>query len=862
MKPILLAALLSGIGLAAERPNIILLMADDLGWGDPSYNNGWIQTPALDTMAAEGLQFDRFYSASAVCSPTRASCLTGRNPLRVGIPNANTGRLGVDETPLSEVLDEAGYATGHFGKWHLGTLTTLRADSNRGAPGNHSVYSPPWQHGYDFTFATEAKVPTFHPMRRTVNGLPEPVSFSDPNFYGTRYWTTPTDLAAPEGVAVAVTDNLSGDDSRVIMDRVIPFIQGAVAEKTPFFSVVWFHTPHKPLPDPDGSFPVDSDESYTKAIVDMDEQIARLRTELTRLGVAQETMLWFCSDNGPENGVGSAGPFRARKRSLHEGGLRVPGILVWPEKIASARTTSFPAVTSDYYPTILDYLELTVPNQKPIDGISLRGVIENTDLIREESIGFQYLNSRSWVNHRYKLISKDGGATYELYDLLADPSEQNNIAEANPGLVHQMTREYQAWAEAVANDTTYLPPEEVTTVMLNTPASIVDGPFEVSIDFSDPVTGLEMADFIITNATPDELFGSGTSYTLTVTPLVSGPVALRLPEETVTNQNGDPNETSTILTVLFSENIGSNGTIVLDDHFDTSPPSNWGTQGNSVAAQHNLIVSNSIMTSSVSSQNTESNRGLASEIPFDPLQNNGFSVTFVVDEVGQAPTTNGFFLGIAGSKDVFYRDNTTRNFGLTFFGLESRTNSSQGFGLNFGDNFGPAGAEIRLTQGGVQLASFLDGFTATLSADQLGWQLSLFNVTSANGSNEPILRTGLWADAGTSFQDRFGNDSSWHIVTSNQRTATGQHDVAFERIRLVSGREPAPEITSTSIDPENSQLSLSFKSIEGWPYLIERSSDLETWQESARIIANSRSNWFNEPLTTDTALFYRIRRPE
>jgi arylsulfatase A-like enzyme len=120
--PILTSLLLStATALANERPNIVLMMADDLGWGDPSYNGGWINTPTLDAMAASGLRFDRFYAASAVCSPTRGSCLTGRHPLRLGISNANSGRLGTDETPLSEVLDRVGYATGHFGKWHLGT---------------------------------------------------------------------------------------------------------------------------------------------------------------------------------------------------------------------------------------------------------------------------------------------------------------------------------------------------------------------------------------------------------------------------------------------------------------------------------------------------------------------------------------------------------------------------------------------------------------------------------------------------------------------------------------------------------------------------------------------------------------------
>ena len=144
--------------LAAERPNIILCMADDMGWGDPGYNSasvtladgvtphpdrGWISTPNLDLMASSGIRFDRFYAASAVCSPTRASCLTGRNPFRVGVPTANSGSLGRDESSLSRLLSRLGYRCGHFGKWHLGVMTTLTNDSNRGGPGSQNHYHDP-----------------------------------------------------------------------------------------------------------------------------------------------------------------------------------------------------------------------------------------------------------------------------------------------------------------------------------------------------------------------------------------------------------------------------------------------------------------------------------------------------------------------------------------------------------------------------------------------------------------------------------------------------------------------------------------------------------------------------------------------
>ena len=129
----------------SPRPNIILMMADDLGWGDVGYNgNELIQTPSIDELAQNGICFNRFYAAAPVCSPTRFSCLTGRHPQRAGIFSANVGHLPREELSLSELLKGEGYITGHFGKWHLGTLTTEEVDANRGRPGDSSHYSPPW----------------------------------------------------------------------------------------------------------------------------------------------------------------------------------------------------------------------------------------------------------------------------------------------------------------------------------------------------------------------------------------------------------------------------------------------------------------------------------------------------------------------------------------------------------------------------------------------------------------------------------------------------------------------------------------------------------------------------------------------
>ena len=136
-----------------NRPNVIMIMCDDLGWGDTGFNgNEIIKTPNLDLLASKGMVFNRFYSASPVCSPTRASCLTGRNPYRMDIPGANSGHMKMEEVTLAEILRKHKYKTGHFGKWHLGTFTSRIKDANRGRPGVSEHFSIPTQHGFDEFF--------------------------------------------------------------------------------------------------------------------------------------------------------------------------------------------------------------------------------------------------------------------------------------------------------------------------------------------------------------------------------------------------------------------------------------------------------------------------------------------------------------------------------------------------------------------------------------------------------------------------------------------------------------------------------------------------------------------------------------
>ena len=430
---------------ATGRPNVILCMADDMGYGDPAYNgHPIIKTPALDEMARTGVRFDRFYSGAPVCSPTRGSCLTGRHPYRYGIFFANVGCLPKEEVTLAEVLGSMGYATGHFGKWHLGTLTKTVKDSNRGGPKGVKHYSPPWDNGFDTCFATEAKVPTYNPMKQPGTDKP----------YGTYYWSGPEKR---------VTDNLDGDDSRVIMDRVVPFLRQAVDDDKPFFAVVWFHAPHLPCvagPEHRKLYADKSEKAqhYLGCISAMDEQIARLRKELRTLGVADNTMLWFCSDNGPEGRTktpdnGSAGPLRGRKRSLYEGGIRVPGLLAWPARIKGPVRVSAPCGTEDYFPTVLAALGYELkPGQTilPKDGLNILPMIEGKQAERPAAMGRQSAGQIALIDNRYKLMRPRGKSEWELYDLQADVGEAKDIAGDHPDVVAKMSKAVLEWQASCA----------------------------------------------------------------------------------------------------------------------------------------------------------------------------------------------------------------------------------------------------------------------------------------------------------------------------------------------------------------------------------------------------------------------------
>ena len=451
---ILILLSLVSCNLKNDRPNIILCMADDLGWGDVGYNgNPKIQTPNLDEMAASGIQFNRFYSGSSVCSPTRGSCLTGRNPYRYGVYTANKGHLKKEEVALPEIFKELGYATGHFGKWHLGTMTPDYSGKGKGRQPELNFMTPGMA-GNEEWFATEYAVATYDPYdpgnKHDKVGDPRAL-----------YWHN----------GVNITDGLSGCDSEIIMDKAIPFIRKSVKKKKPFFVVIWFHAPHAPVVGhPEymeklyGKY-TENEQHFYSVVTALDAQMGRLRSELKDLGVSDNTALCFTSDNGPEGNPGkrnkfqgSAGPFRGRKRSLYEGGVRVPGIIEYPARFAEHRKIDAPCVTSDYYPTLCELVGLDIQEYcRPYDGISLWSIMAGEQTMRKSPIGFQFGKQKSIVDDQYKLVhnlsidrpNSDNGSIptteYELYDLQNDPSETENIISQHPEVAGQLKLKLEQW---------------------------------------------------------------------------------------------------------------------------------------------------------------------------------------------------------------------------------------------------------------------------------------------------------------------------------------------------------------------------------------------------------------------------------
>ena len=407
----------------APRPNIILCMTDDQGWGDVSYNGlKHIQTPNLDAMAAASLRFDRFYAAHPSCSPTRASVMTGRNPNRDGTfwPGMP---LRKQEMTIAQAVKRVGYATGHFGKWHL---SGGQPGMGRALPANDPLH--PGHFGFDEWFSVS-------------------------NWFDTN-WTF-----SRNGTPVKV----AGDGSDAIVAEALTFIEKKAATNTPFFTVIWFGSPHVPLAPTAEDLAAAGGSPYYGEMLGVDRSMGTLRKALRKLGIADNTLLWFNSDNGawinekaPPDTNGSNGVLRSGKGELWEGGIRVPGIIEWPARIKTPAITQVPACTSDIYPTIVDILHIDIPNQiQPLDGISLMPLLDGKMKSRPSPIGFWHHGASSladgpaaWNDNQYKL-HKRGPGKYELYDLTNDISEKNDLAASHPEVVARMKAELENWQNSV-----------------------------------------------------------------------------------------------------------------------------------------------------------------------------------------------------------------------------------------------------------------------------------------------------------------------------------------------------------------------------------------------------------------------------
>jgi arylsulfatase A-like enzyme len=405
-------------GPPTTRPNIVLIMTDDQGWGQTGYyNHPVLKTPNLDAMAANGLRFDRFYAGAPVCSPTRASVLTGRASYRTGVPEHGYP-LRLQEKTVAAALKTAGYSTGHFGKWHLNGL----------------------------------------------RGPGVPVLKDDdhnPGAFGFDQWLTVTNffdmnpIMSRQGTFV----EFQGDSSAVIVKEAISFIRSSIRKKTPFFAVIWDGSPHSPWGASEEDRQAfkglnEKSQHHYGELVAFDRSLGTLRRGLHNLGVAEDTLLWYCSDNGglPEIKPDTVGGLRGNKGSVWEGGLRVPGIIEWPAVIRS-RVTRYPASTMDIFPTLAHILDL--PDSvllNPIEGVSLTPLFEKDLPKREKPIPFRYRNRGALVDNDYKLVATDWTKDqYELYHLVNDPTESNNIAAKYPDLFNSMQAGFKRWNLSVEN---------------------------------------------------------------------------------------------------------------------------------------------------------------------------------------------------------------------------------------------------------------------------------------------------------------------------------------------------------------------------------------------------------------------------
>lgn len=411
--------------LGQDRPNVILIMADDLGYGDISPYRGWIKTPNLERLSKEGMTFSDFHSSGNVCSPTRAGLLTGRYQQRLGLdkvvladPTKAVHYHGIpdSETTIAESFRDGGYQTAIFGKWHVG-------------------YEPeynPVLHGFD-------------KFRGYVSGNVD--FFSHVDQAGKLDWWNDKKI-----------DNEPGYTTDLITKHAKNFIRENA--KKPFFLYLPHEAPHYPYQGPNdqplrtvgGKFNnqgarKDIKNAYTEMVQRMDKGIGEILDLLEELKLRENTFVIFLSDNGA-NQRGSNAPLRGSKGSNWEGGHRVPGIFSWPAKIPKNESTDQLAISIDIFPTVLAACKIPTKPELKVDGENLMGVLTKSSKSFPRKL---YWNGKAMRDGNYKLvIGKPKNAKAQLFDLSKDIGEKTDISKENPTQLKKMRASLNAWIEDVS----------------------------------------------------------------------------------------------------------------------------------------------------------------------------------------------------------------------------------------------------------------------------------------------------------------------------------------------------------------------------------------------------------------------------
>ena len=429
LRLLLPALLLIALPLRAQPnspPNVVLILADDLGYGDLGVTGAPdIRTPNLDRLAAEGIRFTRAYANAPVCTPTRVALLSGQYQQRTStdrviyVHERDQG-LSHDVVLLPEKLKDVGYATGIFGKWHLGYP---------------KAYFPT-RRGFDaFTGFVAGNIDYFAHTDRLEN---HDLWRGEEELFDERYFT-----------------DLATDEALDFVDR---------HQDAPFFLYLPYSAPHDPFQGPEDRASAGNQEItrktnrtravYVSMVESMDRNIGRLLARLDRLGLTDSTVVFFMSDNGGLSDVARNAPFRGQKRFLWDGGIHTPLLARWPGHIPAGRTTDALVAGMDLFPTILELAGAEPPADRPIDGQSLVPLLQGEELPGHDTLFFHYddpnLNpQRAMIqNDRWKYLRDEEGREY-LFNLQDDPGEQHDLASERPERLAAMRQTYETWLDDV-----------------------------------------------------------------------------------------------------------------------------------------------------------------------------------------------------------------------------------------------------------------------------------------------------------------------------------------------------------------------------------------------------------------------------